>query len=77
MDESQNNFTETKKPDFPPEKEYMLYDSILSHSRKNKEIYNYRKADQWLTGIREWGGQKGGIEKGHEKRWAIMDTSVC
>lgn len=29
LDESQNNLTERKKPDFHPQKEYILYDAIL------------------------------------------------
>lgn len=87
LDDSQNNFTKRKKPDYQPQKEYIVFDSILQSSWQSKQIFNYRKADQWLTGSREWDRQKGGIKKEHKRNWSnneyvsmlivVMISQVC
>lgn len=56
MDELQNNYAESKKPDI---KEYKLYDSIYIRYRKCKLIYSVKKQNCCFKGVdhREVGGR--------------------
>lgn len=49
-DESQRHYDEWKKP---VSKNYLLYDSFIGHSEKDKNIG--MKTDTWLLGVRDRG----------------------